>query len=367
MGISDLTKILREYCPDCYVKEPINKFNGKRVAIDAHNLIYRYFSVQMKEEVKKTDIKIGDPNRQRVVSRWIWSIIDFGMIWLENGCTPIFVFDGTSRIEKDSTKKKRAEAKKVSKDNANQILSEIRSKDIFEIDTKLIEDAKKYMAQDTSIRSSELSLLIDFLKEFGFPVVISKHDAEQTCASLSIEGKVDGVFSTDSDTLTFGASLLITDFVREDKQIFLSCINLDIILTKLNFSFETFVDLCIMCGCDFNERIYGIGPKKSLNLLIEHENIDNIPDLDKSSLNVNSCREIFKYHKSHIEEYDLFAIPSKNINTNQDHNILKCTLDYKYRKDKMNNILVTLPSPQSYPYMRFPSNKLISIVQNNIL
>jgi flap endonuclease-1 len=317
MGISDLTKILKEFCPECYIKIPIDKFNSKRVAIDAHNLIYRYFSVQMKEEVKKTDIKKSDPNRDKIVSRWIWSIIDFGLIWIENGCTPVFVFDGVSRLEKDETKKKRAEAKKVSKDHANQILTEIRSKDVFDIDIQLIQEAKKYMSQDTHIRSHELSLLIDFLKEFGFPVIISKHDAEQTCSSLSIEGKVEGVFSTDSDTLTFGSSLLITDFIREDSKIMLSCIDLNIILIKLNFSFETFVDLCIMCGCDFNERIYGIGPKKSLNLLIIHENIENIPNLDITPLNLDSCREIFKYSKSNIEEDDLFAIDTKIISTSQ--------------------------------------------------
>jgi 5'-3' exonuclease len=206
-------------------------------------------------------------------------------------------------------------------------------------------------------------LLIDFLKEFGFPVIISKHDAEQTCSSLSIEGKVEGVFSTDSDTLTFGSSLLITDFIREDSKIMLSCIDLNIILIKLNFSFETFVDLCIMCGCDFNERIYGIGPKKSLNLLIIHENIENIPNLDITPLNLDSCREIFKYSKSNIEEDDLFAIDTKIISTSQQFDYLKSSFDYNIRRDKMKYLLKQLPIPKSHPFMRFPQNTSISIIQ----
>jgi flap endonuclease-1 len=368
MGISDLTKILKEECPDCYKKLPISDLKGKRIAIDAHNLIYRYFSVQLKEELKRTDITRDDINRCRLVNKWIFSIIDFALSWLENGVTPIFVFDGQSRTEKDNTKKKRMEAKKVSRETASNLLQTIRNQDIFEINTKLIEEAKKYMAHDISIRTAELNFLVKILKEFGFPVLFSPHDAEQFCASLCVEGKVEGVFSTDSDTLTFGCSLLITDFSRQDGTIILECIDLEIILHSLNMGFSTFVDLCIMCGCDFNERIYGIGPKKSLHLLSSYGSIENIPNLDTSPLNFQKCREIFSYYSSQIkDEIDLnINITSKNSEqSDQDDSIklyetsLKSSFDFKNRSDRFRFFLKNLPSPTSRKYSRFPSENII--------
>ncbi|CAN0475580.1 unnamed protein product [Discosporangium mesarthrocarpum] len=35
----------------------------------------------------------------------------------------------------------------------------------------------------------------------------------------------------------------------------------------LDLSYEKFVDLCILCGCDYTGSIKGIGPKKALNLI----------------------------------------------------------------------------------------------------
>jgi flap endonuclease-1 len=355
MGISDLTKILKENCPDCYVKIPIYNFSGKRIAIDAHNLIYRYFSVQNKEEIKRTDITKDDPNRHRIITKWIWSIIDFALNWIEYGVTPVFVFDGTSRIEKDDTKKKRADTKKISRDAASNLLSDIRNQDIFDLDYKKIEEAKKFMSQDTSIRTSELELLILILRDFGFPVITSIHDAEQYCASLCIEGKVEAVFSTDSDTLTFGCSTLLTDFDREDDNILhLKGIDLNIILETLNISFETFVDLCIMCGCDFNERSYGIGPKKSLNYILNYGRIENIPDIDTTPLKYDKCREIFSYQQTNKKDYELNIQQSSYPILPKEYEYISSSIERKIRLDKFKHLIKQLPPPDSRKYSRFP-------------
>jgi len=356
MGISDLTKILKENCPDCYVKIPMISLSGKRIAIDAHNLIYRYFSVQNKEEIKRTDIRNDDPNRHRIITKWIWSIIDFGLNWIEYGITPVFVFDGTSRIEKDDTKKKRADTKKISRDAASQLLSDIRNQDIFDLDYKKIEEAKKFMSQDTSIRTSELELLISILRDFGFPVLTSYHDAEQYCASLSIEGKVEAVFSTDSDTLTFGCPLLLTDFDRDDDNISLKGINLSIILETLDIPFDTFVDLCIMCGCDYNERSYGIGPKKSLNYILSYGNIENIPDIDTSPLKYDKCREIFSYQPTNKKDYELNMQQCTYSDLPKEYEYLNSSIERKIRMDKFKHLIKQLPIPESRKYSRFPQN-----------
>ena len=74
-------------------------------------------------------------------------------------------------------------------------------------------------------------------------------------------------------------------------------IDYDNLLKELDFSKESFLDLCIMLGCDYNTNIPNIGPEKSISLLRKHKTIDNI-DIDKSILN-------------HIRVRELFSVPEK--------------------------------------------------------
>lgn len=37
-----------------------------------------------------------------------------------------------------------------------------------------------------------------------------------------------------------------------------------------------FVDLCILLGCDYCDKIAGLGPKRALTLIQKHRTIDNV-------------------------------------------------------------------------------------------
>lgn len=56
-------------------------------------------------------------------------------------------------------------------------------------------------------------------------------------------------------------------------------------LNELKLTYDQFVDLCILvlilyyvlkCGCDYTEKIEGIGPGTAYKLILEHKNIENI-------------------------------------------------------------------------------------------
>lgn len=363
MGINELTtKILRPYAKNGFVNKPISEFSGKRVAIDAHNLIYRIFAVVLKDEVAKTDIAKVDVNREVMVNKWILAIIDFGLRWLENGVTPVFIFDGQSRTEKGQTQNKRAQAKREAKEKANAAIEKVRSGDILSTSQEDIDTAKKYLRQTTTIYPLELSSLKKYLGSFGFPVLESQHDAEQMCAALAIEGKVEGVFTEDTDTLTFGCHLVITDFERTDELTTLNCVDLKCILEDLNMTFETFVDLCIMLGCDYNQRIYKIGPAKIMKLFTKYTNIDEIAEeLDVTSLDHNKCRKIFEYLPSETKT-KLLNMQIQNIKFTTDifsvdeSSNLMTSKDLKFRQDKLNFLLKQLPPPTSSKTVRNPYN-----------
>jgi hypothetical protein len=42
------------------------------------------------------------------------------------------------------------------------------------------------------------------------------------------------------------------------------------VLKELELSEEQFVDLCILCGCDYTPKIGGVGPVRALGLIRKH-------------------------------------------------------------------------------------------------
>jgi flap endonuclease-1 len=83
-----------------------------------------------------------------------------------------------------------------------------------------------------------------------------------------------GVASEDMDSLTFGAKHLLRGFNSKKEPIVQ--IDLQAMLEGFEMSMDEFIDLCIMCGCDYTHSIGGIGPIKALKLVKDEKNIENI-------------------------------------------------------------------------------------------
>ena len=55
--------------------------------------------------------------------------------------------------------------------------------------------------------------------------------------------------------------------------------NLKYILQILNFTYEQFVDFCILCGCDYTNKIPKLGSETAYKYIKAHGNIETIIDL----------------------------------------------------------------------------------------
>uniref|UniRef100_A0A3B5LJ55 Zgc:110269 n=1 Tax=Xiphophorus couchianus TaxID=32473 RepID=A0A3B5LJ55_9TELE len=140
------------------------------------------------------------------------------LTFLEHDIKPVFVFDGKPPVEK----------------------------------TPVVRNI------DTQTKDS-----IELLKRMGVPVIQAPGDAEAQCARLVRDRVVDAVASEDMDTLPFGANVLIRQLnAKKDR-----CG-----LLKLQY----LVDLCILLGCDYCDKIPGLGPKKALTLIQKHRTIENV-------------------------------------------------------------------------------------------
>jgi flap endonuclease-1 len=227
----------------------------------------------------------------------------------KHNITPIFVFDGKRREEKEDTynKRKIAEQKAIEeKEKVIKMIKETKMEILEEVTRNKISHSLEYKEED-------LEFLIINLLQLNITCLQANSDAEQLCSVLAIEEKVSAVFSTDTDVLVYGCPIQIIKISGENCVVIL----LEVVLDILEFYYydnqnikcynmKMFVDFCIMCGCDFNKNIKNIGPAKAYNLIKQYENIENIEHEEKDKLRYERCREIFKYVESDAQNYYIY-------------------------------------------------------------
>lgn len=98
------------------------------------------------------------------------------------------------------------------------------------------------------------------------------------------------------DALTFGSKYLIRGFNSKKEPI--TQIDLALVLEGFNMNMEEFIDLCIMCGCDYTHTIGGIGPIKAFKLIEDNRNIE-------------ACLEKIKESNDDPKKKQKFIIPDQ--------------------------------------------------------
>jgi flap endonuclease-1 len=309
MGIADLNDLIREHAPNAIFTASMNDIRGKRVAIDACRWIYANWSMIVKREVMRSnplETPLNDHNLARYLYR---QALNYILRWLRYQITPIFVFEGASRPEKQETKNKRS----TKKEDAQARITALEQQYQMQPNPAFVEEARKLYLGLNDIPYWVTDMLHVLLQGIGIPTLKATVDAEQLCASLAIEGHILATVTTDTDTLTFGCPFVITAVQEET----LTFMRLDVILQNFGLSQAQFVDLCISLGCDFNNRIRNIGKVRCYNLIHQHGNIDNYP-MDVTVLNHHRCRQIFAYHSSMTILSEILEPPLYNL---QPHNI----------------------------------------------
>lgn len=317
MGIKKILDIVRNNAPQALSDKSLIKFKGKRIAIDGTNWIHTTWAIAWKVTVNRTNIGEEEPDREEARKIWVKNVQRFINKLLINGITPIFVMDGKHPEEKAGTQEKRKEIREKSKEKLEVMKEKIKERRENEGgEEKIKEGGKEEINLDEVRRSytnnmnlsyNETELMIIMCKAVGIPIIQAKGEAEELCSMMCREGIVEGVYTTDTDPLAYGCPLFLKGMNKRGDGF--TTVDLKIILESLKISFETFVDLCIMCGCDYNKNIPKIGEKSAYALMKQYGRIENLPKsyrnvpLDLNILNYERCREIFK-SKQVSELYD---------------------------------------------------------------
>lgn len=130
----------------------------------------------------------------------------------------------------------------------------------------------------------------------GFSTIQAPGEAEIFCASLIKKGVADAVLTRDTDVLACSTPVTIVD-VNPIKHV-VTVIKMDHLLENLSLTEKEMLDLCILCGTDFNPNIPGIGCVRALELIHKFRSLEEIEALqdkkrDTSILNYKIVRNLF--------------------------------------------------------------------------
>ncbi|KAG9130283.1 hypothetical protein Leryth_004277 [Lithospermum erythrorhizon] len=147
----------------------------------------------------------------------------------------------------------------------------------FSLQSGNVEDIEKFSKRTVKVTRQHNEDCRKLLRLMGVPVVEAPSEAEAQCAALSRTGKVYAVASEDMDSLTFGATKFLRHLMDpSSKKIPVMEFEVSKVLEGLNLTMDQFIDLCILCGCDYCDSIRGIGAQTALKLIRQHGSIENI-------------------------------------------------------------------------------------------
>ena len=259
MGIKGLTQLIKQYSPNSIETCNLHNLSGKTVAIDASLFMYKML-INM-----RTNNKSYLRNKDGKIVSHITGIFYKTANYLAVNITPIYVFDGKPPVNKVAVIKDRHEKVNSAKEAMTN--------------TELTEEQKNNLEKQTiRLTKENVDDIKQLLHLMGVSYVQANGEAEAYASEMCRRGMVDYVVTEDMDTLAFGCPKMIRTCL--DKNIkrsdIISIIHLDKLLLDFKMTYEEFIDMCILCGCDYCSTIPRVGNKGAFNLIRKHKSIDNV-------------------------------------------------------------------------------------------
>jgi len=317
MGIKGLNNLLRKECKDIFVLKHLSEFAFQKMAIDISLYLCKF------------KVIAGE--------NWLLLFVNLVACLRRNQIHPIFIFDGDSPNEKGDEKLKRAAEKKkletkvieleksleyyFKTGNLNTNLLDLYSrrrspirkkrlllvtpqKDQVNIDW-IVNKVKQKRNQIISHTPEDFVLAKELFDLLKVPYVQAPFEAEKCCSKLCLDGIVDVVLSEDTDIIAYQCPIFLSKIdTRKDTVI---CVENKQLLNRLDITSNQLLDLCIMCGTDYNKNIPKIGPITSFKKIKQYSSIllfSEAEDINIEILNYKAVKKLF----TEFEDYKIRKI-----------------------------------------------------------
>jgi len=245
MGILGLSKLVADVASQAIKENEMKNYFGRKVAIDASMSLYQFLIAVRSEGAQLT-------NADGETTSHLMGTFYRTIRMVDNGIKPVYVFDGKPPQMKSGELEKRKERRDVAQNALDKAKEEGDDEEVDRQSRRLVKVTKDHVEECKTL-----------LKHMGIPYVEAPCEAEAQCAELVKAGKVYAVGTEDMDALTFGTTVLLRHLTfSEARKMPIKEFYLDKLLEGFEMNQDQFIDLCILLGCDYCDKIRGIGPKK---------------------------------------------------------------------------------------------------------
>lgn len=286
-----LNQLIKEHAPNAFKEHQLKNLFGRKIAIDASMCLYQYLIAVRQAEGQQLTNEEGETTSHLL-----------GMFYrtirmVDNGIKPVYVFDGKPPVLKGGELEKRL----LRKEEAIKQMENIK-------DEATVEDMVRYEKRTVRVTREQNQEAKKLLELMGIPYVDAPCEAEAQCAELARKGKVFAAASEDMDTICYEPPFLLRHLtVAEARKLPIDQIEYSKVLESLEMDKDTFIDLCILLGCDYCETIKGVGPVTAFKLIKEHGSLDKIVEF----LSANPDKTKYKVPENwpYTEARELFLHP----------------------------------------------------------
>ena len=181
------------------------------------------------------------------------------------------------------------------------------------------DERDKHEKSSIRITRKHISDLETLFSKAGVSYIHAPGEAEAYAAELCRINYVDAVMSEDMDTLVYECPVLIRACIDKSnkKKNMVTKFTFDKIKEDMDMDIHKFIDLCILCGCDYCSTIPKIGTIRAYNNIKTYNTIESIiesgkfdvPDEFKS--NYLLARQLFTIFRDKIDISDIPVISSE--------------------------------------------------------
>ncbi len=269
-------------------KISLSDLAGKEIAVDAFNTLYQFLSI-----IRQPD---GTPlmDSKGHVTSHLSGLFYRNLNLLEVGIRPVFVFDGESPKLKSGEIQRRRHIRDTAYEEWQAAKKEGR-----------IEDARKAASASSRLTEGMVDESKKLLDAMGIPYIQAPSEGEALAAQMARDRIVWASASQDNDSLLYNCPRMIRNLSISGRRrasraksfitISPELIDLDLNLKRLGVTREQLIDIAMMIGTDYNDKIPRVGPKTALKLIKAHGSIEGVikEGTHKIGFPYEEIREIF--------------------------------------------------------------------------
>lgn len=285
------------------------EIRGKRVAVDAMGpivLVLKRLAKEYAEKLRDDEVRAFDIQqcqnydwgllapRSPLWCEWLrMCMVEFSEFARRYDATLTIVVDGDDKEHKMSTAAERIKATDDARSALDMLKSDM-SNPLYSQESRK-KDIEKFRRSFSSMMNVSRGMRRSFtnLAAYFWDVVQAPGEAEQMCAFLVRENRVDWMWTQDSDAVAYGAPAVLRPIGGGIDYYYL-----EEVLAKARLTREQMIDACILAGNDLNgtQKIRGYSTKTAIEFMSKGKTLEAVFNEDQRgerALRVDRCRREF--------------------------------------------------------------------------